>query len=133
MTEGVGSAPGAERLMTVELFRLDGAVVVVATGEVDELTVERLAAALGAAFDADAGPVVVDLRQVTLLAACGLDALVRAQRRAAREREPLRLVVDSRRPVVRPLEVSGLADVLSLYEDLDEALASRAPDDQDVT
>ena len=118
--------------MTVEQFRLEGAVVVVATGEVDEMTVDRLAAALDAAFDADAGPVIVDLRQVTLLAATGLDVLVQAQRRAAREREPLRLVVDSQRPVVRPLEVTGLDDVLSLYYDIEEALASGAPDDKDV-
>ena len=132
MTGDLGSAPGMERLMTVELDRRDRAVIVRVTGEVDELTVDRLTTALATAFGAGSGPVIVDLREVTVLAASGLEALVQAQRTAARQGEPLRIVVDSQRPVVRPLEITGLDEMLSLYYDVDEALRSRAPDDQDV-
>jgi anti-sigma B factor antagonist len=39
---------------------------------------------------------------------------------------PLRIVVDSTRPVIRPIEIVGLDGVLALYHDVDAALHDAA-------
>jgi anti-sigma B factor antagonist len=77
---------------------------------------------LDAAFvEAGAGPVVVDLTDVTFLASRGLVTLLDA-RRASSAVTPLRVVVDHTRPVIRPLQLAGLAEVLTLFHDVHEAL-----------
>jgi anti-sigma B factor antagonist len=119
--------PAAEQVMTIVSARRGEAVVVTVAGEVDELTVDRLHTAVVAAFEAaGSGPVVVDLTEVSFLGSAGLGALVDAQRLAHRRREPLRVVVDEHRPVIRPLEASGVDRFLALYYDVDEALAAGA-------
>lgn len=98
-------------------------MVVAVQGEVDMLTVARLQAAAEEALREAAGlPVVVDLTAVTYLGSHGLAALVEAASKAESHGEPLRLVVDETRPVVRPLQVSGLDEVLALYYSVEEAL-----------
>ena len=49
-----------------------------------------------------------------------MDATGRAEARA----EPLLVVVDSNRPVIRPIEITGLDKVLRLYHSVEEALCS---------
>jgi anti-sigma B factor antagonist len=68
--------------------------------------------------------VVVDLLGVTFLGSAGLAALAQAARRAEQRREPLRIVVDHHRPVLRPIQITDLADLLTLCHDLGEALTS---------
>jgi anti-sigma B factor antagonist len=67
---------------------------------------------------------VVDLTGVSFLGSHGLAALVGAAQESAssRYKDPMRLVVDSNRPVVRPLQVTGLDEVLALYPSVEEAL-----------
>lgn len=101
----------------------DDAVVVTAVGEVDSLTVPRLRAALDEALrSAPARRVVVDLLEVTFLASAGLSALVEAARQAEQRHEPLRIVVDHRRPVVRPIQITGLDELLVLRRSVADAL-----------
>ena len=38
--------------------------------------------------------------------------------------QPLRVVVDENRPVVRPIEIVGLDNVLALYHSVGDALAA---------
>lgn len=123
---GQGEPPAAEQLLTVEVASRVGAVLVTVVGELDLMTAPRLRAALQSALRRAAGaPVVVDLTGVTLLGSSGLAALVDAARQAQDLDEPLRLVVDHKRPVLHPLQITGLDHVLALYHSLDAALGIR--------
>ncbi|MCE0763783.1 STAS domain-containing protein [Pseudonocardia kujensis] len=116
-------APAAEQLLRVDLRRAGSAMVVTVAGEVDMFTAPRLEAAVGRSLaDATVNVTVVDLTRVAFLDDAGLSALVTAHRAAERQDEPLRIVVDHNRPVVRPLQITGLERVLALYYDVAEAL-----------
>ena len=107
-------------------------LVVAVAGEVDMDTAPQLAAAILDCIDqAGGGPCVLDLTAVTFLDSIGLTVLLQATRRAEGHHEPLPIVVDSNRPVIRPIEVTGLDEVLTLYHTVEEALAARqvGPDD----
>lgn len=129
---GLGSGPAAEQLVRIEIGPVvhgqREALVVTVSGEIDVLTVDRLRAAVAAGFDQlpDRAALVIDLTDVTFLGSAGLQALVEATRAARRRREPLSIVVDHARPVIRPIELAGLDDVLALFHTLDQAL-HRAP------
>lgn len=126
MTDPTSTASATEQLMTVARQEDAGSVVVVVTGEVDILTAPRLHDALAEALrEAEGRPVVVDLSAVELLASAGLAAMSRARQLATALHEPLRLVVDHARPVVRPLQITGMDRWFELHHTLDEALRRR--------
>lgn len=102
------------------------ALVVRVAGEIDVLTVDRFRAAVAAGFDQlpDGATLVIDLTDVTFLGSPGLQALVGATRAARRRCDPLRIVVDHTRPVIRPIELAGLDDVLALFNTVDQATHS---------
>jgi anti-sigma B factor antagonist len=54
--------------------------------------------------------------------ASGLQALFDVTQAARRRREPLRVVVNHTRPVIRPIQLTGLDDVLALFDTVDTAL-----------
>ena len=111
--------------MSVRRIDREDAVVVEVEGEVDGLTTPRLRAAVGEAFDrADGKPLVIDLTAVRFLGSAGLRMLFDIAREAVNQRgfQPLRVVVDHTRPVVRPIEIVGLDNLLALYEGVDDAL-----------
>jgi anti-sigma B factor antagonist len=124
---GVGDGPAAEQLMRLSWRSDERYLLLTVEGEVDVLTAPRLQDALreGVA-DAAARPFVLDMTRVELLASAGLHALFEARGWAEELAEPLRIVVDSARPVVWPLEATGLAALLCLYESLADALAGSA-------
>jgi anti-sigma B factor antagonist len=102
-----------------------GTLVVAVAGEIDLDTAPALHAAVTAAIRQTAGePCILDLTAVTFLGSAGLTALLDATRVSEARREPLRIVVDSNRPVIRPIAITGLDDVLSLYHTIEEALAA---------
>jgi anti-sigma B factor antagonist len=127
-----GLGPPAEQLLSIDTApAMRGslrALVVTVEGEIDIHTVARFRAAVSAGLEQVAGEeaddalLVIDLTAVTFLSSPGLNALVDATRAARRRREPLRIVVDHNRPVVRPIELTGLDDLLALYGTIDEAL-----------
>ena len=101
---------------------VDGILVLTVTGEIDMDNAPALCDAIIAGIDQRHGePCILDLTSVTFLGSAGLTALVQATNRARERREPLRIVVDSNRPVIRPIQVTGLDDVLSLYHSIEEA------------
>ncbi|WP_208115581.1 STAS domain-containing protein [Labedaea rhizosphaerae] len=104
---------------------VEGTVVVAVAGEVDLDTAPDMSAAVLSCIDeAGGGPCVLDLTEVTFLDSAGLTVLLKASLRAERHEEHLRIVVDSNRPVIRPIEVTRLDEVLTLYHTVDEALAA---------
>jgi len=121
---GPSGQPAREQLLTTDSREVGDAVVVTVRGEVDVMTAPRLRDAVARAFDApEAGAVVLDLTGVTFLGSNGLAALVDAVTEARQRREPLRVVVDDTRPVLRPLQLTGLDSLLALYHSVEEALA----------
>ena len=88
------------------------------------LTVERLRSAVAVGFDQSGGDeiLIVDLTGVTFLGSPGLQALVDVTYAAQRRREPLRIVVDENRPVIRPIHITGLDNVLALFDTVEHAM-----------
>lgn len=117
-----------EQLVRIDIARVMGdqraALIVKVAGEIDVLTIDRFRAAVSTGFDRlpGGGILVVDLTDVTFLGSPGLQALVDATRAASQRREPLRIVVDATRPVIRPIKLTGLDDVLALFHTVEEAL-----------
>lgn len=112
--------------MTVRTREQERAIVVTVEGAVDGYTAPRLRAAVDAAFaDSTPRPVIVDLSAVEFLGSPGLRILFDAAAEAVLQRgfQPLRIVVDHARPVIRPIEIVGLDGHLALYHYLEEALA----------
>jgi anti-sigma B factor antagonist len=127
---GGGRGPAGEQLVWIETGRVvyatGEALVVAVAGEIDLFTVDRFRAAVAAGFDQlhDGGILVIDLTEVTFLGSQGLQALVDVTRAAQRRREPLRIVVDNTRPVIRPIELTRLDNVLALFDTVEDALHS---------
>ncbi|ALL78119.1 Anti-sigma F factor antagonist (spoIIAA-2), Anti-sigma B factor antagonist RsbV [Pseudonocardia sp. Ae168_Ps1] len=99
-----------------------GLTVLTVRGEVDTLTAPRLGVALDelldrpANGDGDDRDVAVDLEGVTFLASSGLGVLIHTARRAARDDRRL-YVVATNRAVLRPLEVTGSAQLFTVLAD----------------
>ncbi|MBA2473796.1 MAG: anti-sigma factor antagonist [Pseudonocardiales bacterium] len=127
MSDRSGHVPAAEQILLISHRQAGEATVVTVVGEVDLLTAPRLLAAVSDALErAGSHPVVVDLSEVSFLGSAGLAALVDAAVADEGRREPLRVVVDHTRPVIRPLEATGLDQVLQLYRSVEDALEPRA-------
>lgn len=124
MVEPLDDDPADESLLGLDMREVPGALILTVTGEIDVLTTPRLRAAVSKCLDRADELLVVDLTEVSFLGSHGLAALVGAAQESATgpKKAPLRLVVDENRPVVRPLEVTGLDDVLALYNSVDDAL-----------
>lgn len=121
------TSPTALRISTYET---GSAVVVTVAGEIDRETAPQLESAADDGLKrAGRSLCVIDLTRVGFLGSSGLTALVRASKRAEERPEALRIVVDSNRPVIRPIEISGLDQVLALYHTVDEALRPKGKRD----
>ncbi len=117
--------PGLELVRRV----VDGTLVLAAVGDVDLETAPALSAAVIACIDQPGGQrCVLDLTEVTFLNSTGLTALLEATRHSEARRQVLPIVVDGNRPVIRPIQVTGLDDILTLYHTVNEALHARNPE-----
>jgi anti-sigma B factor antagonist len=126
--QGDALGPTDEQLVRIETARVahgtSHALVVAVAGEIDLYTVDRLRAAVTAGFDQlrDGEVLVIDLTKVTFLSSQGLQALIDVTQAAQQRRTPLLLVVDHTRPVIRPIELTGLDDILALFHTVEDAL-----------
>lgn len=110
--------------LAVDVVSDGGAVVVVATGEVDMLTAPTLSEALGTAADqAAAGVVVLDCAGVSFLDSTGLGAIAGAHQKITDNGGTLRLAA-LRPHVTRVLQITGLAEHWELYPSRAEALSA---------
>jgi anti-sigma B factor antagonist len=105
---------------------LSGAPGMFVSGEVDVSTVAGLTAALDDAIRESAGAFVVDLTAVDFLDSTGISVLVRARALLARDERALAVVCPPG-PVRRIFEVSGIADLLALFDSREAAAAALRP------
>jgi anti-sigma B factor antagonist len=98
-------------LVTFEVSVSGPASVVSAAGEIDSTTAPLLRKHLETLLDSDVRELTVDLGQVSFLDSAGLCVLATAHRRAARQDVRMRVLASSR-AVVRPLQITGLWDLL---------------------
>jgi anti-anti-sigma factor len=110
-----------DHLFKVSSESRDGAVVVVASGEIDLATSPRLREALVDPA-ARAPTVVLDLRAVTFIDSSGLGVIVGQQKRARESGDRFAVAIAGGSPVERILEVTGLAGILDVVADPAERL-----------
>jgi len=125
--DGVEDRPDREQLMTVRTEDHADVLLLAVEGDVDGLTAPRLSVALAAAFRALAGrTLVLDLTHVRFLGSSGLRTLRDSALESSRHEgfQPLRVVVDQQRPVIRPIEIVGLDQILALYHTVEDAIAA---------
>jgi anti-sigma B factor antagonist len=103
------------------LERRPHAVVVSATGAIDMTTQATFAQAVQEAWRQECPLVVIDLAGITFMASSGLAVLVEAQETAMRTRKNLRVAIGNE-VVRRSIELTGLAQILSLTPDVRTAL-----------
>lgn len=103
--------------------RVEGSsTIVVASGEIDMLTLPGLRNALVSSLDASPQLLVLDLSGVSFLSSGGLALLLEIAGLAGEQSTAFRLVTGSARQVVHPIEVTGIAGQLDVHTDLDTAL-----------
>ena len=130
----VGTATGGGDMtdedMTLTLLRDGGSVTVVVSGEIDLMTVARLSDTLSSEMTKAPAVLIVDLEGVGFLASMGITALALADREAGEKGVDFR-VVASGRCILRPLQITGMTDLLDVYASRGAALssvgASRSP------
>jgi anti-sigma B factor antagonist len=104
--------PPTAELVSVTVSGSGPDVRVHAVGEVDSTSAPVLREQLDALLDRDdVRELVVDLAQVTFLDSAGLCVLAGAHRRAVRQDVTMRVLASSR-AVIRPLQITGLWDLL---------------------
>ena len=105
--------PPTDDLVSISVSGTDSIVLVTAAGEIDSSTAPSLREQLTELLERTPHEITVDMEAVTFLDSAGLCVLAAAHRRATAQGTQLR-VVASGRAVVRPLEITGLWDLLAL-------------------
>jgi anti-anti-sigma factor len=108
-------------LFNVRCEPREGAVVVVASGEIDLATSPQLREAL-LAPEAQASRIVLDLRAVSFIDSSGLGVIVGQQKRSQEDGHSFSVAVDGSSAVRRILDLSGLIKILDVVADPAERL-----------
>ncbi len=103
--------PSIGDLVSLSLSGDESAVRLTAAGEIDSYSAPRLREELDAVLGRGVREITVDLDAVTFLDSAGLCVLASAHRRAVAEGIRLR-VLASGRAVIRPLQITGLWNLL---------------------
>jgi anti-anti-sigma factor len=113
--------PGTDPI-TTSVTHQDGVAVVAVGGDVDVATVAALEASITDALAAKPTALVIDLSDVDFLASAGLQTLVATNE--AVSKTTAFAVVANGPATSRPIQLTGLDSVFSLYSTLAEALAA---------
>jgi anti-sigma B factor antagonist len=114
--------PSTTDLVSVTVSGAGPVVRVTAVGEVDSTSAPVLREHLDTLLEGNVREFTVDLGQVTFLDSAGLCVLAAAHRRAVRQDVTMRVLASSR-AVIRPLQITGLWELLHA-ERIDEAASS---------
>lgn len=118
---GQGRASGAERDAWAQLEWIGKVAVLHVYGPIDMNTVHVIDMEMLAVISDSPVSVVIDLTGTTFFGSSGLQSLVTARTWAARSGIELRVVVASER-IRRPIELTGLDEVLNLEQTVTQAL-----------
>ncbi len=114
---------GARLAVTAAPAGPDGTVIVLrVVGEIDLSTADTLGRHLTEHLSTVGRGIVLDLTEVSFLACCGLGVLAEVADQAGRRGTALRLVATGNRPVLRPLEISGLDRTILRADDIAQAV-----------
>lgn len=105
--------------------------IVTAHGEIDMVTIPALREALLRALETPQPMLVLDLSEVTFLSSGGLALLIEVHTLATARSVVFRVVTGTSRLVVHPIEITGIADRVSIHPDLRSALAAAGDDPMD--
>ncbi len=118
--------PAPDDLVALDVRRSEGSVCIVATGEIDSSSAPQFRRTLETLLDEpDLSEIVVDLAGVTFLDSAGLCVLAAAHRRLKGRGMRLRVLASSR-AVIRPLQITGLWDLLRVEQSNVAALPVQA-------
>jgi anti-sigma B factor antagonist len=112
VTTSAIDAQGSD-LVTIDVTRTESGARVAAAGEVDSTSAPFLRERLDGLLDDGVGEITVDLTGVSFLDSAGLCVLAAAYRRASEQDVALRVLAASR-AVIRPLQITGLWDLLQV-------------------
>jgi anti-sigma B factor antagonist len=115
--------PGDQFGVTVDVEQHGDATVLRVAGELDLLTTPTLSEASSTELRKRPRVLVIDLTGVTFLASVGMSAIVAAHEEGG-EQTQVR-VVGGTRDTLRPIRVTGLDNLLSVYPTLKAALDDR--------
>lgn len=107
--------------MSITVERVDGVAVVHVAGEVDMAAETALRRRIAEALADEPDGLVLDLTGVTFFASAGLHVLVDVQHAATAAGLDMRVVADHR-PVLRPLQITGLDQLVTVVTSVDQAL-----------
>jgi anti-anti-sigma factor len=108
--------------ITTSLAHREGVAVVSIGGEIDLSTAAAFEAAIAGALDDDPPVLVIELSEVSFMASVGLRILAATQEKVS---ESVQVAIVANNPATsRPMQLTGLDKVLSLYPTLDDALTA---------
>jgi anti-sigma B factor antagonist len=111
--------------ITTSVAHRAGVAVVSIGGEIDLSTAPAFEAAINGALDDDPPVLVIELSDVSFLASVGLRVLVAAHEKVSKSAQ-LAIVANS--PATsRPIQLTGLDKIMSMYPTLDDALTALGP------
>lgn len=108
--------------LRLEVSERDGWSVLAVGGEVDVATAPRLRERLVAMVGAGSYRIVVDLDDVEFIDSTGLGVLIGARKRVSAHDGDVRLVSNEAR-IVKVFEITGLDQVFSIFDAIDDAVA----------
>ena len=111
-----------EEPITTSVGRRNGVTVVSVGGEIDLSTAPAFEAAIAGALAEEPAVLVIELSGVQFMASAGLRILVATQEKVSKSAQVA--VVASTAATSRPIELTGLDKVFSLYPTLDDALTA---------
>jgi anti-sigma B factor antagonist len=111
--------------ITTSVAHREGVAVVSIGGEIDLSTAPAFEAAINGALDEDPPVLVIELSDVSFMASVGLRILVATHEKISKSAQVA--VVANNPAASRPIQLTGLDKVISLYPTLDEALIAVGP------
>lgn len=111
--------------ITTSIAHREGVAVVSIGGEIDLSTAPAFEAAITGALDDDPPVLVIELSGVRFMASVGLRILASAHERVSKSAQVA--IVANNPATSRPIELTGLDKIISLYPTLDDALTAVGP------
>jgi anti-anti-sigma factor len=113
--------------ITTSITRRDGAAVVSVGGEIDLSTAPAFEQAIAQALEDNPPVLAIELCDVTFMASVGLRILAATSEKIGKLTRIA--VVADHQAATRPLQLTGLDNVVGLYPTLDEALTALTRND----